>query len=120
MEFIDGMPLKAFENTDDYYKILQDALYNAFLLDEKGVFHGQLGRYYHIFKTEEGVKFIDFERGVFTENPRNFMQITGYYLFRDQKFNKTELEEAVKIYKQQRKKGLQIISDMINCVINGF
>jgi len=64
MEYIDGKPLKDFVGYEEYYNILKDALYNAYLLDEKGIFHGQLGRYYHILKTEKQVKFIDFERGV--------------------------------------------------------
>ncbi len=107
MEFVDGKPLKNFENTDEYYGILKEALRNAFLLDEKGVFHGQLGRYYHIFKTKKGVKFIDFERGVFTDKPRNFLQIVGYYLYRDDKFDKKDLNLIIELYKKNRKEALE-------------
>jgi len=108
MEYINGQPLKFFKGKE-YYEILKKALYNAYLLDQKGVFHGQLGRYYHIFSTEKGVKFIDFERGVFSENPRNFMQIVGYYLFRDEKFDKKTLEMIITRYKKNKKEGLDEI-----------
>ena len=107
MEYIKGKPLKEYVGNIEYYEVLKKALYNAYLLDEKGVFHGQLGRYYHIFYTGEDVKFIDFERGVFTENPRNFMQIVGYYLFRDEKFDKNILKEIIEMYKTAPKKALK-------------
>jgi len=114
MEYIDGKPLKNFVGYEEYYNILKIALYNAYLLDEKGVFHGQLGRYYHILKTEKQVKFIDFERGVFSENPRNFMQIVGYYLFRDEKYDKKSLNSIVKNYKTNKKEGLNKILRLID------
>jgi putative serine/threonine protein kinase len=107
MEFVDGEPLKNFVGKEEYYDILKESLVNAYKLDEKGVFHGQLGRYYHILKTQNGVKFIDFERGVFTDSPRNFMQIIGYYFFRDEKFNKQTLRDVIDIYKKNRKEGLK-------------
>lgn len=106
MEYIDGRPLKEYVGSKEYYEVLKNALYNAYLLDEKGVFHGQLGRYYHILNTRTGVKFIDFERGVFTQNPRNFLQIIGYYLFRDKKYDKKYLNLIVDLYKKNRKKAL--------------
>jgi len=109
MEYVDGRPLKEYVGTDEYYKILKNALYNAYLLDEKGVFHGQLGRYYHILNTTDGVKFIDFERGVFTQNPRNFLQIVGYYLFRDEKYDKKSLNLIVESYKKNRKETINKI-----------
>ena len=114
MEYIDGKPLKDFAGNEEYYNILKDALYNAYLLDEKGIFHGQLGRYYHILKTDKDVKFIDFERGVFSENPRNFMQIVGYYLFRDEKYDKKSLNSIVEIYKTNKKEGLNKILRLID------
>ena len=107
MEYIEGKPLKEYVGNIEYYEVLKKALYNAYLLDEKGVFHGQLGRYYHIFYTGEDVKFIDFERGGFTDNPRNFMQIVGYYLFRDEKFDKNILKEIIEMYKTAPKKALK-------------
>ena len=109
MEFIEGNPLKYYINTPIYYEILKEALINAYNLDLKGVFHSQLGRYYHIYKTKDNVKFIDFERGVFTQNPRNFMQIIGYYLYRDEKYDKKKLNEIVNLYKQNKLKALNEI-----------
>ena len=114
MEYVDGKPLKDYVGSGEYYDILKKALYNAYLLDEKGVFHGQLGRYYHIFYTGEYVKFIDFERGVFADNPRNFMQIVGYYLFRDEKFDKKRLNVIIEQYKKNRKDALNNIIRLID------
>ncbi len=106
MEYIDGKPLKEYVGSVQYYEILKQALVNAYKLDEKGVFHGQLGRYYHILYTNGGVKFIDFERGVFTRNPRNFLQIVGYYLFRDEKYDKKSLNMITDLYKKNRAEAL--------------
>jgi len=109
MEYVEGKPLKEYVGSSEYYEVLKKALHNAYILDEKGVFHGQLGRYYHILNTKDGVKFIDFERGVFTQNPRNFLQIVGYYLFRDEKYDKKALNSIVDLYKKNRKEALNKI-----------
>jgi len=109
MEYVEGRPLKEYINTPEYYEILKKALKGAYELDLKGVFHGQLGRYYHILYDGFDVKFIDFERGVFTKNPRNFLQIAGYYLYRDEKFDKKSLDFAIDLYKKDKKEGLKEI-----------
>ena len=114
MEYIEGKPLKEYVGNIEYYEVLKKALYNAYLLDEKGVFHGQLGRYYHIINNGNEVKFIDFERGVFTENPRNFMQIIGYYLYRDEKFENSLLKEIIEIYKHKKTEALHRILKVID------
>ncbi|WP_459978235.1 RIO1 family regulatory kinase/ATPase domain-containing protein [Nautilia lithotrophica] len=114
MEFVEGNPLKEYIGTKKYYDILKEALYNAYLLDEKGIFHGQLGRYYHILNTKNGIKFIDFERGVFTDNPRNFLQIIGYYLFRDEKYDKKSLNLIANLYKKNRIEALNKIIRLID------
>jgi len=114
MEYIDGKPLKKYENTIIYYDILKESLINAYNLDLKGIFHGQLGRYYHILNSAKGVRFIDFERGVFTENPRNFLQIIGYYLYRDEKFDKKQLIEITSLYKSNKKDALNMILKVID------
>ena len=77
MELINAKPLKEYINTNEYYNVLKKALIAAYHLDLKGVFHGQLGRFYHILYDGKNVKFIDFERGVFSKTPRNFLQIIG-------------------------------------------
>ncbi len=106
MEFIEGRVLKELIGTKEYYFLLKEALKGAFYLDEKGVFHKQLGRYHHIFLTSNEVKFIDFERSVFSNNSRNFLQLIGYYLIRDKNLDKREIEEIIKIYKQDKNKAL--------------
>jgi len=118
MEFIDGLPLKDLINTPKYYLLLKESLEGAYFLDIKGVFHKQLGRYYHIFLTENGVKFIDFERAIFSENPRNFLQLVGYYLQRDKKFDKSDINMIIDFYKKDKEKGLTLAREKIDEVIN--
>jgi putative serine/threonine protein kinase len=117
MELIEGVPLKNLKN-QDYYNLLKKSLYAAYCLDKLGVFHRQLGRYYHIYDTSHGVKFIDFERGVFSENPRNFLQILGYYLMRDENFDEFELKLIADLYKKAPIKALKKIGDLIDESIN--
>ncbi|WP_457560410.1 protein kinase domain-containing protein [Caminibacter sp.] len=114
MEYIEGKPLKELIGSDEYYKLMKEALRGAFYLDEKKVFHKQLGRYYHIYLTKNGVKFIDFERATFSNNPRNFLQLIGYYLIRDKKFDKKKLKEVIEIYKMDRIKALERIERIID------
>jgi len=114
MEYVDALPLKEYVGSKEYYKTLSLALQAAYDLDKKGVNHGQLGRFYHIFKREKDVVFIDFERGDITSNPRNFMQIVGYYLYRDEKFDKKRIKELVEIYKKTPLKGLEKTIRYIN------
>jgi len=118
MEYIQGKPLKELQGSREYYISLKNALIGAYHLDKKGVFHKQLGRYYHILFDGENVKFIDFERAVFSENPRNFLQIIGYYLIRDEKFDKSRLEQITLTYKKNKEKALnealKVIDESIN------
>ena len=117
MEYVEGVPLKKIVNTKDYYIALREALRGAFFLDEKGVYHKQLGRFYHILYNGENIKFIDFERGVFSDNPRNFLQIVGYYFMRDEHFKKDEMQEIIKLYGIDRKMALKKILKIINTVL---
>jgi len=112
MELVVGKPLKDFIYTPKYYDILKLSLKAAFLLDEKGVFHKQLGRYYHIIYTLNGIKFLDFERSTFSKNPRNFFQIIGYYLNRDDFFDKTQIENILKIKKSKK----EILFDILKVI----
>ena len=118
MELVVGKPLKDLLNSIDYYKALKESLKGAYYLDEKGVFHKQLGRYYHILYNGENIKFIDFERAVFSNNPRNFLQIIGYYLIRDENFDKKKWEEITLIYKNDRLKALNEAVKVIDEGIN--
>jgi putative serine/threonine protein kinase len=108
MELIEGKPLKELINTKEYYETLKEALVGAYELDIRKINHSQLGRYYHIIKTQESVKFLDFERAKITDNPRNFLQIIGYYLQRDKNFDKNTLNEVIKLYKIDKVKGLEL------------
>ncbi len=118
MELIEGKVLKDLIGTKDYYILLKNAFEGAFYLDKKGVFHKQLGRYYHIFLTKDGAKFVDFERAVFSNNPRNFLQLIGYYLQRDENFDKKELQKLILDYKTSSLEGLKRVKVMLDEVIN--
>ena len=113
MELIEAKPLKEYINTDEYYNVLKKSLIASYHLDLEGIFHGQLGRYYHILYNGEDVKFIDFERGIFTKNPRNFLQIIGYYLYRDKRFDKEKLKMITNMYKQNKKSALEMALKLI-------
>ena len=118
MELIEGKPLKELINTKEYYLALKEALKGAFFLDKKEVFHKQLGRYYHIIFDGKRVKFIDFERAVFSEKSRNFLQLIGYYLIRDRNFDKKKWEKITLIYKQDKLKALNEAIKVIDEGIN--
>ncbi len=109
MEFVKGKPLKELINTKEYYIALKYALKAAFYLDEKKIFHKQLGRYYHIIFNGKNVKFIDFERSVFQNNPRNFLQIIGYYLKRDKNFDQNQIDLIINLYFKNKNKALEKI-----------
>ena len=114
MELIEGKPLKEFLQTPQYYKVIKRSLIAAYELDLRKVFHSQLGRFFHIIYTNDGIKFIDFERATFSENPRNFMQIVGYYLYRDERFDRAILKEITTLYKENKEKALEKLLRVIN------
>jgi len=118
MELIVGKPLKELIGDIKYYELLKDAFCGAYYFDKVGIFHKQLGRYYHIFRTENGVKFIDFERAVFSKKPRNFLQLIGYYLQRDEKFDKKDIESLVLKYKKNPNDGLNFVRELLDEIIN--
>ena len=105
MELIEGKPLKKLLNTSEFYEAIKKSLIGAFELDKKGIFHKQLGRFYHILYNGD-VKFIDFERAVFSSNPRNFLQLIGYYLFRDENIDKNRLNLILDLYKKDKLKAI--------------
>ena len=113
MELVEGKPLKELQNSPEYYDSLKLSLEGAFKLDEKNVFHKQLGRFYHILYDGKNVKFIDFERAVITDKPRNFLQIIGYYLQRDENFDKTHLNLILDLYKKDK---LEAFKEIIKAV----
>jgi len=100
MEYIEGKSLKELDK-NEYYETLKKALICAAKLDELGVFHTQLGRYGHIILANE-VRFIDFERAIFRKDPRNVLQIVGYYLVKDKNVNSKRLLIGIDEYKKNR------------------
>jgi putative serine/threonine protein kinase len=114
MELVVGKPLKELINTKEYYETLIESLIGAYELDKKNIYHTQLGRYYHIIKRKKDIKFLDFERAKLTKNPRNFLQIMGYYLNRDEKFDKSKLNKIIDLYKKDKLKALKLSVKMIN------
>ena len=117
MEYIDGKPLKNLDKLQ-YYNSLKMAFEGAYYLDKFGIFHKQLGRYYHILTLNNQVKFIDFERAVITKNPRNFLQLIGYYLQRDENFDKSKLSDLVIKYKNNPLSGVEFVREIFDEVIN--
>jgi len=122
MELIEGKALKEFLDTPQYYYIIQKALIGAYELDLRKVTHSQLGRFFHIIYNEDkkDIKFIDFERASFSEKPRNFMQIIGYYLHRDKLCNKEFLKDVVLLYKEKSYKAVELIVDRLNNFVVKF
>ncbi|GAX87410.1 putative serine/threonine protein kinase [Lebetimonas natsushimae] len=121
MELIEGRPLKELIGTKEYYETLKEALIGAYELDLKKIYHTQLGRFYHVISTKKGIKFLDFERAKLTENPRNFLQIIGYYLQRDKKFDKKLLNEIVGVYKKDKVRGLDLAIKVLDeCIDETF
>ena len=118
MELIEGKPLKTLLNTSKFYEAMKLSLIAAFRLDEKRVFHKQLGRFYHILYDGKKVTFIDFERAVITDKSRNFLQIIGYYLFRDKNIEKKEINLILDLYKKDKlkalKKSIKVIDEAKN------
>ncbi len=104
MEYIDGLPLKKMIKKD-FKKAIKLGLEACYFLDRMGVYHKELGRYYHLLYAYDfsWVKVIDFERAVVRPNPRNLLQFVGYYL---QSF---DLTKEIALYKQDKRSGYQAI-----------
>ncbi|NPA11602.1 MAG: hypothetical protein GXO62_05110 [Epsilonproteobacteria bacterium] len=119
MELIEGVSLKNLSGKD-YYLLLKEALKGAYILDTLGVFHRQLGRYYHIVKHKNGVRFFDFERAVLRDDARNFTQIIGFYLREDSNFDKNITQDIAKMYKHSKKEALYRVCAEIDKVIKGL
>ena len=98
MEYLQGVSLKEMAHNKD---VLKEALKVCYLLDRLGIYHRELGRYYHFVFTKDGVRVLDFERAVYRANPRNVLQFVGFYLRR------VDTKEAVQLYKQNPQEGLK-------------
>ena len=105
MEYLQGVSLKEMAKNKD---TLKEALKVCYLLDRLGIYHRELGRYYHFVFTKEGVRVLDFERAVYRAHPRNVLQFVGFYL-RD-----IDTKEAVELYKQSPREGLKKLFEVLD------
>ena len=110
MEYIEGKNFKE-ALQESRKKALLAALEVAYILDRVGVYHRQLGRYYHFILTSRGMRVVDFERATMSAHPRNVLQFVGYYL-RD-----LPIHEAVQLYKKNRQAGYRAICEVIENVL---
>ncbi len=106
MEYIEGKNFKEALQQSRKSALLA-ALEAAYILDRAGVYHRQLGRYYHFIWTPKRMRVVDFERAVMSAHPRNVLQFVGYYL-RD-----FPLHDAVELYKRHRPSGYRKIVEAI-------
>jgi len=106
MEYLRGISLKeAIEKEKN--RALKRALRLCYVLDRVGVWHKELGRYYHFIFTPEP-KIIDFERSCFSARPRNVLQFVGFYL------RGLDTKEAVALYKRDKRAGLQALEELLD------
>ena len=105
MEYLEGISLK--EAIKKEKKALKEALRLCYVLDRAGIWHKELGRYYHFIFTPKP-KIIDFERSCFSSRPRNVLQFVGFYL-RD-----FDTKEAVQLYKRDKRAGLQALEELLD------
>jgi len=110
MEYIEGKSLKEALQQSRKSALLA-ALEAAYILDRAGVYHRQLGRYYHFILTPQRMRVVDFERATMSAHPRNVLQFVGYYL-RD-----LPLQDAVQLYKRHRQAGYHKIVEAIRDVL---
>ena len=114
MEYIPGPSLWDLIGTPNYYRLLAGGVWSGHRLDQLGVAHKQLGRYRHLLWDSRGqVRIIDFERGCFSEKPRNFLQILGFYFYSDPFLGPEKLERVRNLYFQNREKGVELASQFL-------
>ena len=109
MEYLEGISMKEALKKNRALA-LQMGLQNAYLLDCAGIYHKELGRYYHFifdFRLHQ-CKIIDFERAVKSTKPRNVLQFVGFYM-RD-----FDTKEGVELYKKNKKAGLHKLLGVID------
>ncbi len=104
MEYVDGISFKEAVKRD-FKRSVRLALDACYYLDQKGVYHKELGRYHHLLfaKDLSWVKVIDFERAVVRSNPRNVLQFIGFYL------RAFDLRKEIELYKKDKKAGYKAL-----------
>ncbi len=106
MEYLQGYSMKEALRIDRK-RALKEGLRICYELDKAGVWHKELGRYYHFIFTPEP-KIIDFERSKLSDCPRNVLQFVGFYM-RD-----FEVRESVELYKSDKKAGFEALMELID------
>lgn len=106
MEYLQGISLKEAIKKEKK-RTLKEALRLCSILDRAGVWHKELGRYYHFIFTPEP-KIIDFERARFTHKPRNVLQFVGFYM-RD-----LDTKRAIELYKRDKRAGLLALEELLD------
>ena len=114
MEYVKGFDFKEALKIDRKRAILL-ALELSYFLDKQGVYHSQLGRYYHLIisKDFKTIKALDFERTKINSNQKNLLQIIGFYLRDEQKY----LKDDIKIYKSDIDRGYEKIVEKVSRLV---
>lgn len=82
MELVEGTPLKHHEKLGDkeLEACVEDALKQAFKLDEIGLDHGELSNpHSHVYATPGGAKIIDFDGASTARKPHNYNSLYAYF-----------------------------------------
>jgi len=109
MEYLRGQSFKSFLQKSRK-RALKEGLKLCYTLDQAGVAHRELGRYYHFIATPKGLRVIDFERAQFSRHPRNVLQFVGFYM-RD-----IAPPAAIERYKRDRRAGFAMLQEAIDAL----
>lgn len=106
-------------NYDYLIKVLEEILIICSRLDELGINKFEMTNpYKHIYVMDDlSVKFIDFERCIYTDKPKNVTQVLEFFKRYGEVLSKKGInlnEEKILMYsKEHKKKGLKITLDKI-------
>ncbi|BCD68628.1 hypothetical protein [Nitratiruptor sp. YY09-18] len=109
MEYLQGLSFKSLLQRNRKVA-LKDALQICYMLDKAGIYHRELGRYYHFIATKKGLCVIDFERAQWSKSPRNVLQFIGFYM-RD-----VVSLDLIELYKQNKTKALELLYEAIDAL----
>ncbi len=102
MEYLEGISLKEALKRDRKSALFA-ALRICYMLDSVGIYHRELGRYYHFIYSSEGMRLLDFERAQLGKRGKNVLQFIGFYL-RD-----LDLQKEIALYKRDPKEGFEAL-----------
>ena len=107
MEYLEGISFKEALQKDKKNAIAQ-ALHICYVLDNVGIYHKELGRYYHFILTKNGMRLLDFERAQLGKRGKNVLQFIGFYL-RD-----LDLQKEIALYKRDQKEGFLALTKALD------